>query len=194
MTEERNRSGVETALRSLGLDAETAREFMHDVSLTTLPAGREITLYRFTRGECCVLSADSILGHRLFPANARVEEDVEVALIPATSFNRWLGHSTAWRTFVLEALSRRLVGLVDTIDAVAFRRMDVRISGLLNNRSGGRQATVLMTHQAIADELGSSREVVSPVLEDLQARGMVRLSRGAVEVLAPSALERSAHV
>ena len=72
--------------------------------------------------------------------------------------------------------------------------MDVRISGLLYERSGGRRATVLMTHQVIADDLGSSREVISRVLEDLQARGLIRLSRGAVEVVDPRALERSAHV
>jgi CRP/FNR family transcriptional regulator len=153
--------------------------------------GREITLYRFSQGECCVLSADSILGNRLFPANAQVEESAEVAFVPASIFDRWLARSAAWRRFVFEALSRRVVSLVDTVDDVAFRRMDVRVAQLLVRRSGGRQGTVAITHQAIADELGSSREVVSRILEDLQARGQIRLSRGAVELLAPAVLKDS---
>jgi CRP/FNR family transcriptional regulator len=152
--------------------------------------GREITLYRFRQGECCVLSADSILGRRFFPANAQVEEDVEALLIPAAAFDRWLDRSPTWRAYVFDALSRRLVSLVDTVDDVAFRRMDVRVAEHLLARCGGRPATVTLTHQAIADDLGSSREVVSRILEDLQARGAIRLSRGAVEVRDPDGLTR----
>jgi CRP/FNR family transcriptional regulator len=209
-------------LRRLG--PEMTREFLHEATLARIPAnrdlmaegerveavpivlsgtirvyrigdtGREITLYRFTRGECCVLSADSILGHGLFPAHARTEEDAEVALMPAAIFNRWLDRSPDWRAFVLHALSRRLVSLVDTVDEVAFRRMDVRVADLLLGRSGGRKVTVPVTHQAIADDLGSSREVISRVLEDLQSRGLIRLSRGAVDVLDPLELERSSRL
>jgi CRP/FNR family transcriptional regulator len=112
----------------------------------------------------------------------------------AAIFNRWLDRSPDWRAFVLNALSRRLVSLVDIVDEVAFRRMDVRVADLLFGRSGGRKVTVPVTHQAIADDLGSSREVISRVLEDLQARGLIRLSRGSVEVLDPPALERSSRL
>lgn len=154
-------------------------------------SGREITLYRFGRGECCVLTADSILGHRLFPACAQVEEEVEVAFIPATVFDSWLARSSAWRQFVFDAMSRRLLSLMDTLDDVAFRRMDMRVAALLIQRSGGRKTTVRITHQEIADELGSSREVISRILEDFQARGQIRLSRGFVGVVEPELLEKS---
>lgn len=157
-------------------------------------SGREITLYRLGRSECCVLSADSILGHRLFPACAQVEEEAEVAFIPASVFDSWLARSPAWRQFVFGAMSRRLMSLIDTLDGVAFRRMDGRVASLLLERSRQESPRVRTTHQEIADELGSSREVVSRILEDFQARGQLRLSRGIVEILEPDLLANSAVV
>jgi CRP/FNR family transcriptional regulator len=144
-------------------------------------SGREITLYRFRQGECCVLSADAILGRRLFPARARVEEETEAAMVPGAVFEDWLARSPAWRQYVFEAMARRLTLLMNTLDEVAFGRMDTRVSSLLLERSRGT-STIRATHQEIADELGSSREVVSRILEDLQSRGLVRLFRGGLEV------------
>lgn len=146
-------------------------------------SGREITLYRFGAGECCVLSADSILGDRLFPARAQVLEDAEVVMIPAKRFNDWLARSPAWRDFVFGAMSQRLVSLMHTLDDVAFARLDRRIAALLARRTERDSSSIRITHQEIADELGSSREVVSRVLEDLQDQGVVRLSRGVIEIL-----------
>ena len=154
-------------------------------------SGREITLYRFSRGECCVLTADSILGKKLFPACAQVEEEVEVVFIPAAAFDDWLGRSPEWRAFVFEAMSRRLLSLIDTLDEVAFGRMDARVASLLL-RVAGEAVLARMTHQDIADELGSSREVISRILEDFQSRGLLRLSRGAVELLDAEALGSAA--
>jgi CRP/FNR family transcriptional regulator len=155
-------------------------------------SGREITLYRFGRGECCVLTADSILGHRLFPACAQVEQEAEVAFVPAAVFDSWLARSSAWRQFVFEAMSRRLMSLMETLDDVAFGRMDARVASLLLASSRQGEAKIRMTHQEIADELGTSREVVSRILEDFQARGHLRLSRGLVEILEPELLALSA--
>ena len=152
-------------------------------------SGREITLYRFGRGECCVLTADSILGNHAFPAQARVEAEVEVAFVPAPVFAAWLARSQAWTQFVFDAMTRRLTSLMDTLDDVAFRRMDTRVSSLLLERSTSGARSVQITHQAIADELGSSREVVSRILEDLQGRGLIRLFRGGVEVVEPQLLQ-----
>ena len=84
------------------------------------------------------------------------------------------------------------MSLMDTLDDVAFRRMDTRVASLLLERSRRGEARVRITHQEIADELGSSREVVSRILEDLQARGQIRLSRGSVEIIEPELLENSA--
>ncbi|MGE0059790.1 MAG: Crp/Fnr family transcriptional regulator [Dehalococcoidia bacterium] len=154
-------------------------------------SGREITLYRFGRGECCVLTAESILGHRSFPARARVEEEGEAIFLPAPMFEDWIARSPTWRQFIFDAMARRFTSLMDTVDDVAFRRMDIRVSELLLTRSGHRAGSVRVTHQEIADELGSSREVVSRILEDLKGRGLVRLFRGGVEVLEPQLMTKS---
>ncbi len=155
-------------------------------------SGREITLYRFTRGECCVLTADSILGEHLFPASAQIEEEAEVAFVPKAALDAWLASSAPWRRFVFEAMSRRLLSLMETLDQVAFGRMDSRVALLLLQRSSGEAATLKITHQEIADELGSSREVISRILEDLQARALISLSRGAVQVVDPGLLATTA--
>lgn len=154
--------------------------------------GREITIYRFRQGECCVLSAGAILGRTAFPAHARVEDDVEVVFVPAPVFEDWLGRSPVWRQFVFGAMARRLTSLMDTLDEVAFQRMDIRVSALLLERAGNQETSIRITHQEIVDELGSSREVVSRILEDLQGRGFVRLFRGGIEVLKPLLLQTSA--
>jgi CRP/FNR family transcriptional regulator len=152
-------------------------------------SGREITLYRFGAGECCVLSADSILGNRMFPAHARVEDDVELAMIPAPLFNDLLARSSTWRSLVFGAMSQRLLSLMNTLEDVAFERMDARVGALLVKRARQRPGAVLrLTHQQIADDLGTAREVVSRVLEDFRGRGLIRLARGEVEVIDPAGL------
>lgn len=153
-------------------------------------SGREITLYRFGPGECCVLSADSILGNRLFPARAQVAEAVEAAFIPAHMFNDMVARSPEWRARVFGAMSERLLSLMGTLDEVAFGQMDRRVASLLMKRAGQQPMVLRITHQQIADELGSAREVVSRVLEDLRSRGLLRLGRGSIEVLDPEGLAK----
>lgn len=155
--------------------------------------GREITLYRFGLGESCVLTANAILSRQSFPAIATVEQAAEVVLVPAEVFRDWVRRSDAWRDFVFELLSQRLASLMAVVNEVAFRRLDVRLADFLLARS--RHANpVRLTHQAIAAELGSSREVISRVLEDLAQEGLVQPARGQITVLDPAALETRARM
>jgi len=144
--------------------------------------GREITLYRFGYGQSCILTANAILSRKTFPAIATVEKDAEAVMIPADKFREWVGKYDAWREFVFDLLSQRLYTVMQIVDEVAFKRMDVRIASLLLNRSK-IQNPMRITHQEIASELGSSREVISRLLEDLSERGLVRVSRGEIEIL-----------
>lgn len=144
--------------------------------------GREITLYRFGNGESCILTANVILSRQTFPAIATVERDAEAVMIPAGAFRQWIGRYDLWRDFIFGLLSQRLASVIATVDEVAFRRMDVRVAAFLLARSqdGGQ---VHITHQQIAAELGSSREVISRLLESLEDGGLIRRSRGVIEVL-----------
>ena len=144
--------------------------------------GREITLYRFGNGSSCILTANAILSQRTFPAIATVEQDAEAVMIPSDKFREWVRRYDLWRDFVFDLLSQRLSSVMAIIDEVAFHRMDRRVASLLLNQAR-KQNPLRITHQEIASELGSSREVISRLLEDFVSDGSIRSGRGIVEVL-----------
>jgi CRP/FNR family transcriptional regulator len=150
--------------------------------------GREITLYRFGNGQSCILTANAILSQKNFPAVATVEKEAKAVMIPADTFRDWVRRYDPWREFVFDLLSERLSAVMAIVEEVAFRRMDVRVASFLAERGRGSDS-IRVTHQAIAAELGSSREVVSRILEDFSARGMIRVSRGTIKVLDREALQ-----
>lgn len=150
--------------------------------------GREITLYRFGNGESCILTANAILSQKTFPAIAVVEKDAEAVMIPADIFRQWVGKYDLWRDFVFDLLSQRLSSVMAIVDEVAFRRMDERLAAFLLTRSQ-LQNPIRSTHQEIASELGSSREVISRLLEDFSQRGFVRVGRAEIEILDEDGLQ-----
>ncbi len=153
--------------------------------------GREVTLYRFRPGESCVLTANAILTEQSFPAIATVEDDAEAVMIPAQTFREWVAGEALWRTFFVQLVAQRLESVMNVVDEVAFRRLDQRVAALIA-RLAATQNPVLITHQEIAAELGSAREAVSRVLEDLAAKGLISSARGRIGVLDIHALEKAA--
>jgi CRP/FNR family transcriptional regulator, anaerobic regulatory protein len=144
--------------------------------------GREITLYRFGLGESCILTANAILSQQSFPAIATVEQAAEAVMVPAEYFREWVRRYDLWRDFVFGLLSQRLVNVLEIVDEVTFRRVDARVAALLLSRSQ-MGSPVRLTHQEIAAELGSSREVISRILEGFASEGWVRPGRGLIDVL-----------
>lgn len=144
--------------------------------------GREITLYRFGLGESCVLTANAILSQQTFPAIATVEQEAEAVMIPAAVFRDWVSRYDLWREFVFDLFSQRLTRVMEVVDEVLFRRMDARVARLLLER-GQAQQPIPITHQEIAAELGSSREVISRILEDFAGQGLIRPGRGQIELV-----------
>ncbi|MBI3750737.1 MAG: Crp/Fnr family transcriptional regulator [Chloroflexi bacterium] len=150
--------------------------------------GREVTLYRFRPGESCVLTANAILTGQGFPAIATVEDEAEAVMVPAETFSRWVGRDDLWRQFFVDLVAQRLASVMSVVDEVAFKRLDQRVAALLARRARDTPS-VRITHQEIAAELGSAREAVSRVLEDLAAKGLVQPGRGTVVVPDVAALE-----
>ena len=147
-------------------------------------SGREITLYRLGVGESCILTASCILSHVPFPAFAVGETAIEAVIIPVVDVNRWMGESAAWRGYLFSLISGRFADVISMVEEVAFRRVDRRIATLLLRRtaeSGGDEIAV--THQEIASDLGSSREVVSRILKDFEITGHLKVSRGHIKLL-----------
>lgn len=144
--------------------------------------GREITLYRFGHGESCVLTANAILSQQSFPAIATVERDAEAVVVLATDFRDWVNRFDVWRSFVFDLLSQRLAGVLEIVEEVVFRRMDARLASFLLNRARS-QNPISITHQEIAAELGTAREVISRILEDFSAQDLIETRRGSIEVI-----------
>ena len=155
--------------------------------------GREITLYRFGGGESCVLTANAILNEQEFPAIALVEKSTKAVMIPEEKFRDWVRRHDIWREFLFDLLSRRLLSMITVINEVVFHRMDQRIADYLHTQ-GINKNPVKVTHQEIALELGSSREVISRLIESLQDDGYIKIGRGSIEILDFQALKKLSFV
>jgi CRP/FNR family transcriptional regulator, anaerobic regulatory protein len=149
--------------------------------------GRELPLYRVLPGETCIVSTGCLLGHADYNATGFTERDTTLLVLPQSAFESLLGE-TAFRNFIFTLFSERIAELMQLIEEVAFRRLDARLA----NHLLGRGRVLHTTHQQLADELGSVREIVSRLLKGFADQGLVRLSREQIEVIDPAGLRRIA--
>lgn len=150
--------------------------------------GRELVLYRINAGEICVLTTACLLSNDSFPAEAFSETPVLARAIPLTDFKRLLAESEAFREFVFNGFSQRLAVLMQQLESITLASIDQRLLRyLLNNCDHKHQLQT--THQYIAIEIGSAREVVSRHLKSLEKQGLVELQRGSIQLLNRAALE-----
>jgi CRP/FNR family transcriptional regulator len=150
--------------------------------------GREIVLYRVHAGESCVLTTACLLAYEDYAAEGIAETDVRAVAIPRTVFDELVATSAEFRRFVFSAYSRRITDLFLVIQEVAFGRVDMRLAHKLMELSGGAD-TIKATHQQLATELGTAREVVSRQLQEFHRRGWVTSQRGQVTITDPAALQ-----
>ncbi|MES2636176.1 MAG: Crp/Fnr family transcriptional regulator [Pseudomonadota bacterium] len=152
-------------------------------------SGREILLYRVTAGETCVITTTCLLGHSNYPASTIVEEPIRDVIIPAAAFNQLMIDSAVFRQFVMTNYGVLISDLIVLLDEVAFHSIDARLAKLLLDANN---VIINRTHQLIADELGTAREVVSRQLKRFEQKNWVALGRGHVEVTNRTALEKLA--
>lgn len=150
-------------------------------------SGREITLYRLESGSSCILTASCILSTQPFPAFAVTETPVTAFMVPAPVFRDWLARYSVWREYTFGLLADRLAQVMALVEEVAFERMDVRLGSYLIAASQA-QPILYTTHEAIAVELGSSREVVSRLLKNFEHKQFIALGRGQIRVINPQAM------
>ena len=141
-------------------------------------SGREIVLYRVRPGETCTITVSCLVSERTFAARGTVEEDTTGLFVPSATFRRLLRESSPFRDFVLGVFTARIDHLMELIYEVAFNKLDERLAARLLELGPVLQ----MTHQELADEVGSTREMVSRILESLADRGLVTLGRRRIEV------------
>ena len=154
------------------------------------PNGRELQLYRVTPGESCILTSSCLLGHTRYHARGIAEQALEIVLLPAASFNTLLGSHEAFRSYVFHLFSDRLTDLMQLVSAVAFQKLDQRLARLLISKSH----PIHTTHQALADELGSAREMVSRLLKGFAEQGWVKLGREQIDITDAVALRKFAEL
>jgi CRP/FNR family transcriptional regulator len=150
--------------------------------------GRELQLYRVMPGESCVLTGGCLVGGRDYPATGVIEQDARLVVLPKPVFDELLATHAPFRQYVFSLFAERLTELMALVEAVAFHKLDRRLAGALL----GHGRLVAITHQQLADEVGSVREIVTRVLRNFADQGLVRLSRGSVEVLDAGGLRRVA--
>ena len=150
-------------------------------------SGREILLYRVAAGETCVLTTTCLLGRSDYPASTIVEEPIRDVIVPSHIFHQLMIDSAVFRNFVMENYGALISDLIVLLDEIAFRSIDIRLAKLLLD---GPSEKLNRTHQQIADELGSAREVVSRQLKQFENKGWVTLGRGHVEVINKEALQK----
>lgn len=142
-------------------------------------SGREIVLYRVGAGETCVITTTCLLGHSQYPASTIVEEPIQDVLIPETAFQRLMIDSPLFRTYVMQNYGALISDLIVLLDEVAFQTLDARLAKWLLDMGNN---TIHRTHQQIADELGTAREVVSRQLKRLEQKGYLHMGRGVIEI------------
>ena len=153
--------------------------------------GREIVLYRLGAGDSCVLTTSCLFGNVPYPAEGITESDVTALALPAAAFKTAIRESEEFRTLVFQTFTDHLAGVIGLLEDVAFGRLDVRLARCLLEHVDG-EGPIKITHQQLATELGSAREVISRQLKDLEGRGLLTTQRGSLLLHDQAALEKLA--
>lgn len=152
------------------------------------PSGRELQLYRVNPGESCILTSSCLLGHSNYHARGIVGQDVELLVLAPAAFRALLAEYAPFRDYIFSLFSERLTDLMELVSAVAFQKLDQRLAALL----AAKASPIHTTHQALADELGSAREMVSRLLKNFAEQGWVKLGREQIAITDADALKRYA--
>jgi CRP/FNR family transcriptional regulator len=157
-------------------------------------SGREIVLYRVGPGDISILALTSLVDGGHYPAEAITETEVRGLSISQSDFRKALANSEGFRVFVLSTMAKRLRDVIVLVEDIAFQHLDIRLAEALQKLFKMNNSTSLkITHEELAMELGTTREVVSRLLKDFeQKKGCVRLHRGQIELVSPVCLSQCA--
>jgi CRP/FNR family transcriptional regulator len=151
--------------------------------------GNEFLMYYLKPGEACALSMVCAVKHEASPIMAKTVTETEVMMVPVDVMGEWMGIYKSWYQFVVETYRSRFDELLVTLDNVAFRSMDERLEFYLKRARDAQQTNMIeVSHQEIANELNTSREVISRLLKKMEQKGKLRLHRNAVEIQHPQHL------
>ena len=146
--------------------------------------GDELILYFIEKGDTCAMTFSCCMGTGKSEIRAVAETDTELLMIPIEKMEEWLKRYTSWRQFILDSYHTRLSELLETVDTLAFMKMDERVLKYLRDKAMVTQNDVIYaTHQEVAHDLHTSRVVVSRLLKSLENEGIIELHRNQIKVL-----------
>jgi CRP/FNR family transcriptional regulator, anaerobic regulatory protein len=143
--------------------------------------GREVTLYHVQDGEPCLINMLCVILGRPAMATAQVEIATEAAIVPGAAVRAWVATSESLRNFIFHTMATRVVDVMTLVEEISFHRMDSRLATLLLQRFATR-SVIEATHEDIAAELGTAREVVSRLLKEFVRHGAIQATRGHLEL------------
>jgi CRP/FNR family transcriptional regulator len=145
--------------------------------------GREALLYYLGGMDSCAMSLSCCLDRKQSEILAITEEKTTLITIPVEKVEEWMCKYSTWKQFVFLTYQRRFEDLLNAIDEIAFHKLDERLLNLLQRKSKqSKSSTINITHEVLAGELATSREVVSRLLKQLEKIGKVKLSRNKIEL------------
>lgn len=148
------------------------------------PKGGEITLYRLLPCDICILSAACMIKNLDFDIHMEMEKDSDIVIIPRSIFKKLSGENIAVKDFTLELLSSRFSDVMWLVNQLVFSNMGQRLAqALLEQCQLSGSDTIAITHEILAKDLGTAREVVTRLLKQFQLDGYVKLSRGSIQIL-----------
>lgn len=150
--------------------------------------GREVVLYRVRPGELCVLTTACLIGHTRYPAEAVTDSETRARIIPYNDFERHLDSSESFRRFVFAGMGSRLAQVTRRFEQMVLTSVEHRLVRFILRRTK-TDPVISMTHEQLATEIASAREVVSRKLKALEEAGLIRLERGKIKVVDDRGLE-----
>ena len=156
--------------------------------------GREFFIYNLSEGQACSLSTVCSIKHEASEILAKAQTDVTLLSIPFRNMEEWMGKYKSWYQFVLFNYRSRFEELLKTVDAIAFSNMDERLETYLLKQVETMGDEIRMTHQEIANDLNSSREVISRLLKKMEAKGWVSIGRNSIKWLGHQQLSDNDHI
>jgi CRP/FNR family transcriptional regulator len=146
--------------------------------------GREILLYYIKAGESCIMSFLGGLHNETSKVKAEVEEDAEILFLPVDKVNLFIKEYPQWLDYIFRLYHKRFEELLEIVNAIAFKKVDERMMALLNRKAELTGNKILnITHEQLANELGTARVVVSRLLKQLEDNGVVRLGRNKITLV-----------
>jgi len=147
------------------------------------PTGREIIFYHIEPGESCILSITSCLNEKESKAEAIIEQRTRLIAVSAREVRTWMDLFPSWRKFVVKLYYERMAEVMTLLDLVIFKSVDTRLVQYLNEKAVEHELNI--THQQLAGELGTAREVISRLLKQMEKEGIISLERGKIRIIRP---------